>query len=260
MELLRNEVLNYAKSGFQLDQKEQLKSIYLDCFSMVNLKGQKVALISDTHLASKYENLEYFLRVLDFCHRENIYYLFHGGDIGDGLVEPDCNYRTPMQQLQHIIDVYPSDKYVKQYILGGNHDYKYFRLGFDLIKLLSSEKNNIYPLGYFQAFFTIFDYPFFFEHYCKMRPQYDLNFSSFVISGHAHKSRFGDYFIKIPTLSNNIMYGKSSSVGKPGFIVMETYPNVDSFDLKFMRYSFSGSDLFLSESHSYQFTKKMTFL
>lgn len=63
---------------------------------MVDLTSQKVMLVSDTHFASKKENLEYFPMVLDFCHNYGIFYLFHGGDIGDGLVDANKKYQTPM--------------------------------------------------------------------------------------------------------------------------------------------------------------------
>lgn len=63
---LCQEVLAYKK-GFDLSQRGQLKSIYLKFYSMIDLTGQKVAFVSDTHFSSKYENTEYFPVVLDFC-------------------------------------------------------------------------------------------------------------------------------------------------------------------------------------------------
>lgn len=50
---------------------------------------------------------------------------------------------------------------MKQYILGGNHDLKYHKHGFDLLKVLAGEKKNVMPLGYSQAYFTVDGVPFF---------------------------------------------------------------------------------------------------
>ena len=83
--VLRKELLSYQKD-FNLEQMDQLRTTYLSSYSMVDLTGQKVMLVSDTHFASKKENPDYFPMVLNFCHNHGIFYLFHAGDIGDGLV------------------------------------------------------------------------------------------------------------------------------------------------------------------------------
>ena len=251
---LRKEVIAYKKE-LSLNEREQLKSVYLKFYSMVDLTGQKVAFISDTHFASKKENVEYFPVVLDFCRNHGIFYLFHGGDIGDGLVECHKEYQMPKKQIDHILDVYPEDKNIRQYILGGNHDAKYLKHGYDLLKILSAEKKNIFPLGYFQSYFTVYGYPFSFEHHSKIRPQYRLVDFPFVIAGHAHKSRFADDFIKLPTLSNDI-HMENKPEGTAGFVVMETFPCGCSFDLNFSRYSFSDLEPVKEETYTYQFTKK----
>ena len=251
---LRQEVLTYKKE-FDLNQREQLKSIYLKFYSMVDLTGQKVVFVSDTHFASKYENTEYFPVVLDFCRNQGIFYLFHGGDIGAGMVDSHKEYQSPIKQINHILDVYPEDKHIRQYVLGGNHDTKYLKHGFDILKILSTEKRNVFPLGYLQSYFTVFGYPISFEHHSKIRLQYRLVEFPFAITGHAHKSRFADDFIKLPTLSDDI-HRKKDAEGVPGFIVMETVPYGVRFDLNFSRYSFDDLDPVKEECYTYQFTKK----
>ncbi len=251
---LRKEVIAY-KRGLTLDEREQLKSVYLKFYSMLDLTEQKVAFISDTHFASKKENIKYFPVILDFCRNHGIFYLFHGGDIGDGLVNCHKKYRMPKEQIDHIINVYPEDKSIRQYILGGNHDAKYLKHGYDLLKILSDEKKNVFPLGYFQSYFTVYGYPFSFEHHSRIRPGYRLIECPFVISGHAHKSRFANDFIKLPTLSNDI-HIRDSIEGSAGFVTMETVSHDKSFELYFSRYSFLGLDPVKEESHTYQFIKK----
>ena len=251
---LRQEVLSYKKD-LDLNQREKLKSIYLKFYSMIDFTGQKIAFVSETHFASKYENTEYFPVVLDFCRHHGIFSLFHGGDIGDGMVDFQKKYQTPIKQINHILDVYPDDKHICQYVLGGNHDTKYLKKGYDLLKILSAEKHNVFPLGYLQSYFTIFGYPISFEHHSKIRLQYRLVESPFVITGHAHKSRFADNFIKLPTLSDDI-HMKDIAEGVPGFIVIEPVSRGVYFDLNFSRYSFNDLEPVKEECYTYQFTKK----
>ena len=250
---LRQEVLAYKKD-FDLNQREQLKSIYLKFYSMVDLTGQKVVFVSDTHFASKYENIEYILMVLDFCRNHGIFYLFHGGDIGAGMIDSHKKYQLPIKQIEHILDVYPEDKNIYQYLLGGNHDAKYLKHGYDLLKILSSEKKNIYPLGYSQSYFTVYGYPISFEHHSKIRSKYRLVDFPFVIAGHSHKSRFAEDFIKLPTLSDDI-HIENMVDGLPGFVVMDTISHDFYFDLNFSRYYLFDLKPKKEGSYTYQFIK-----
>lgn len=253
---LRDEVVSH-KQQFLDEQKEQLKTIYLDCCSMVDLHEETVVFVSDTHFSGKYECPDYFTEVLKFCRENHISYLFHGGDIGDGMIQPGLQYSTALKQLNHIIDVYPDDSRIKQFVLGANHDSKYQMYGIDLLKVLATHKKKIYPMGYVQSYFTVFDYPISFEHHCTIRPQYRLISLPFMITGHAHKSRFGDDYIKLPTLSNDIHHKKFLD-GLPGFIVMKSRENnAEEFSLDFFRYTFSDEGITcMGNPHTYQFIKR----
>lgn len=254
LSMLRKELLTYKKN-YNFEQREMLKSVYLSSYSMLDLNGQSVAYVSDTHYASKYENDMYFSIVLDFCRKQKISYLFHGGDIGDGLVKASSKYRTPQKQIAHIVDLYPEDDFILQCILGGNHDCKYLKHELDLLKILVSEKKNILPLGYFQSYFTVYGYPISFEHHSNISFSHRLVNTSFAITGHAHKSRFDDNFIKLPALSDDIELnnGVESILG---FVVMDTVSYGAYFDLIFSRYSFSNLAPIKEESYTYQFSKR----
>lgn len=127
--------------------------------------------------------------------------------------------------------------------------------GFDILKILSTEKQNVFPLGYLQSYFTVFGYPISFEHHSKIRLQYRLVEFPFAVTGHAHKSRFADDFIKLSTLSDDI-HMKNMVEGVSVFIVMETVLYGVRFDLNFSRYSFSDLEPVKEECYTYQFTKK----
>ena len=129
---------------------------------MIDFQGERVMFVSDTHFASKFEYPDYFPIVLDFCHTNGIHYLFHGGDIGDGMIQPGKNYHTPIKQVEHILDVYLEDKKVRQFILGGNHDSKYHKYGIDLLKVLASEEKECISFRVCSILFYNFWLSFFF--------------------------------------------------------------------------------------------------
>ena len=55
---IREEVIRHPEK-FSPDEKEQLKGFYLSNYSMIDLHSEPVIFISDTHYASKNENLIY---------------------------------------------------------------------------------------------------------------------------------------------------------------------------------------------------------
>ena len=247
---LRKEALSYRRN-FEEDEKKKIKNIYLESCSMVDFRNQKIVFVADTHFGSKYENLDYFPMVMEFCHDNHISNLMHGGDIGAGLIECKKGYHTPLKQMEHVVDVYPDDKRIKQYILGGNHDSKYHKHGFDLIKILASEKKNIIPIGYAQAYFTVDGIPFSLEHHYTVRPQYRLLPEVFSIQGHAHKCRFADDFLKLPTLSDDMHYGDFLE-GRPGFVVMSTDVDSDSIAFVFDRFYITSDAIEEQSQYVYQ--------
>lgn len=251
--LIYKELVN---NNLTVKEKSQLYSIYFDNFSMVDLTGESVVYVSDTHFASKDENLDYFSVVKDFCHQNHISYLFHGGDIGDGMVNYSPKYFTPAKQIEHILDIYLDDSYISQFVLGGNHDYKYKKHHIDLIKILAKKKNNIVPMGYYQSYFKIYNYLISFEHCSKKNYKYNFVFPQFSIMGHAHKSRFADNFIKLPPLcdDNRNHYG-SSLDSFAGFVLMKTSKDVNYVNLEFDRFSISSLVPIKQESKIYQLMK-----
>lgn len=223
---------------FSYEKKDILRQLYLDNYSVVDLEDATVCFISDTHLASKYENLDYLKTVFAFCKENDIYYLFHGGDIGDGMVEQGKSYFNIERQIEHILDSFLDSSDIKQYILGGNHDAKYKKRDIDLLKLLTFEKRNVIPMGYRQSYFTLYGIPISFEHHSQVRPQYRMVDYSFSIMGHAHKSRFSDKMVKLPALCDQSFYDIFEAV--PGFVVMKSQRYYEMVNLAFERYYFSA--------------------
>ena len=129
------EILSYRISYYEMLcflQKEYLKTknpFYLEEYqyhcAKIEIEENKALIISDLHLGSKYENLEYIKEIERILEQENIRIVLNGGDLGDGMICPDSDYKSLMKQINHILDVYPEKIGVTHYLTLGNHDKKY---------------------------------------------------------------------------------------------------------------------------------------
>lgn len=200
----------------------------------------KIALISDAHLASKYENLEYLRQVKEFLKENNIEYLLDGGDIGDGMVEYAKEYASYQKQLEHILEVYDFGL-IKQYILGGNHDAKYKRKNpsYDLLNLLEENNPNIEAIGYYQAYFKLGSNIISFQH----NSYYNKSFAGrdFTIKGHAHYLSYKDSTVILPTLSDS--FPNSQKLQQPGFLILDYKKDNNHSILEFTNYKTTANGL-----------------
>lgn len=206
---------------------------YLENFFFQEFSEETIAIISDTHLASKHENVEYLKQVKDFLKNNDIKYLLHGGDIGDGMVEYAKKYSTYPKQLDHILDVYDLGP-VKQYILGGNHDSKYKRKNpsYDILTLLEENNSNIEAVGYYQSYFKLSSNVVSFEHNSRYKKSF--NGRNFSILGHAHCLSYKDSTVVLPTLSDSFPNSQNSM--QPGFIILENKKYNNKTSLEFTNY------------------------
>lgn len=112
----------------------------------------KIALLGDTHLASKYEDLESLNRAYDYIDDTGVDMVFHSGDLVDGLVSTPNYYRelkeeTYTGQLEYAIDKYP--KYSgKTMVVSGNHeDYWSILTGKEILSDVANKREDIEYLG-----------------------------------------------------------------------------------------------------------------
>lgn len=249
-------------------EKEILTDIYKKEASMFNLTDEKVMFISDTHMESEYERLYYFQYILRFCAANQIHYLIHGGDIADGtfvindgmgnidkknITFDEVKTDVVVQQVENILNKYPTHPEVQQLVLGGNHDERYTdKLNLDILKLLATEKK-IFPLGYIQAFFTIYGYPISLEHENKniypITKVPNLFPESLKIKGHSHIWSFSDEYnaIYLPTFSANINH-KNDQAGNFGFVVMNPSKIDDELTLQFDRFYYQSGNIYLDQT------------
>ena len=89
-----------------------------------NLEHLKLLLISDTHLASKYDRLDILRYLYDKAEQKGVKHILHSGDFTDGRsnrAEQVYELREPSYegQVQYCIDKYPKFS-GKTYVIQGN--------------------------------------------------------------------------------------------------------------------------------------------
>lgn len=117
-----------------------------------NLEHLKLLLISDTHLCSKYDRLDilrYLYAKADEC---GVKHILHSGDFTDGKSHrPEHIYELKELsyegQVGYCVDKYPKFD-GKTYAIQGNHDNWWYKSnGSEILKSISSKRNDIVYLG-----------------------------------------------------------------------------------------------------------------
>ena len=117
-----------------------------------NLEELKLLLISDTHLASKYDRLDILRYLYQEAEDRNINYILHSGDLTEGLSGRtqqlyELKEASYTGQRDYVIDKYP-DSNIPTYMIAGNHDLWWIKqCGSDIVKDICSQRENMIYLG-----------------------------------------------------------------------------------------------------------------
>lgn len=126
----------------------------------LNKEHIRLALLGDTHLGSKYDDVDSLRRAYDVFEDKKVDVVFHSGDVTDGIVSNGDYFKELKEttydgQLRYAIDRYP--KYSgKTFAVSGNHDdYWHMITGREIIKDISEERDDIVYLGSSRRFINI---------------------------------------------------------------------------------------------------------
>lgn len=254
------EILHGLRYAYEKTQDEFYRQEYLKHCSYEDLEEDQYMIIGDDHRGSKSENPGYTEKAFAVAKKLGIKTVIHGGDIGDGMIDPAAQYNSFEKQINHIIESYPRIQGIKHKLVLGNHDKKYRNNGMNLAKVLPKEREDIDVWDYHVAHFRIHSHLLTLEHgYCLeyrhnwyLQPQLRLN-------AHSHELRFRQDQISIPSLCNNDIefYKEVGKTYRPGFIILniEKSANYDLFC--FEGYQFEKENLTKSCEKSY-YVKKLT--
>jgi predicted phosphodiesterase len=142
--------------------KEPLKRDYV--FDLgIDQGGEpyQIGLVSDTHLCSRYQQLENLHKFYSLCEDQGIETVIHAGDICDGIgVYKGHEYevfKTGADEIcNYVCKNYPEYPNISTNLLCGNHDESiYKRAGMDIGKAISSRRKDIIHRGFYAATFLV---------------------------------------------------------------------------------------------------------
>lgn len=144
------ELVDYV-NGEIIKLKAPLKSN--DIYQIPNkLDHLKLLLLSDTHLASKYDRVD----ILNYLYRKaeenSVNYILHSGDLTEGLSgRPQQLYELKeisyTGQRDYVIDKYPKSE-IPTYIVAGNHDLWWVKqCGADIVRDICNNRPDLHYLG-----------------------------------------------------------------------------------------------------------------
>jgi len=126
------------------------------------LKPFKIGVVSDTHLGSTAQQLTLLRESYKIFKKEGVKMVLHAGDVveGDGKLFKGQIYEMFLHgadaMVEYTIAHYPREKGITTYMIGGSHDYSFFKsAGTDVLKSIAKKRKDIKYLGMFGAYFNI---------------------------------------------------------------------------------------------------------
>ena len=117
-----------------------------------NLEHLRLLLISDTHLASKYDRVDILRYLYNKAEDEGVKHILHSGDFTDGRsnrAEQVYELREPSYegQIDYCVEKYPTFS-GQTYVIQGNHDdWWYKSAGSEIVKAIADKRDDITYLG-----------------------------------------------------------------------------------------------------------------
>jgi len=178
-----------------------------------NSKDLRAIFMADFHIGSTFDSPHKIDSIYNYCLQNKIHTIFVLGDIIEGIKYPtNLRVNDTESQVQSIIDNYPYDDSIHNYILLGNHDFhSVANESFDISRMLFDNRYDFVSLGYIESIVKIYNSPILLLHtnkddsklheYLKKYP--DIKF---VVEGHFHQfhlENLRDSILKlrVPTLS-----------------------------------------------------------
>ncbi len=186
--------------------------------SFADITDKEILFLSDTHIGSKKENLDYVREAYKLAAYKGIKLAVHGGDLVQSTYAPvQKKYTDQYKQVEHVIEDYPKIPGFVTLIHFGNHDLNTFADNPELLKLLRQRKDLV-VMGCKRAYITWLDKLISIYH---SAPRYHLSIpnvdSFFKLRGHAHKlSVDKDGYFYLPSASDDMIQNINA---KPGFII-----------------------------------------
>lgn len=117
-----------------------------------NLDHLKFLMISDTHLASKYDRVDILRYLYQEAEDKGVNYILHSGDLTEGLSGRsqqlfELKELSYTGQRDYVIDKYPESN-IPTYMISGNHDLWWVKqCGADIVNDICKQRDDLIYLG-----------------------------------------------------------------------------------------------------------------
>ena len=198
-------ILRHIKDNLPVDQLVSFK----------NIEEDKLLFLSDTHIGSIYENMDYINTAYKIAKEKGIHTVLHGGDLMQSTISNVADiYQDEKKQLEHIVRDYPYDSSIHTYILLGNHDFNTLKKSSYYMDILK-ERDDFTLLGFKRAYLSWNNHLI---SLCHTTKKYHLSIPSVEnmlnLKGHSHKLSYNKVkSIDIPTISDDLLYHKNTHAG-----------------------------------------------
>lgn len=199
-----------------------------------DLKELRCIAISDLHIGNINSDVDLLKKVYDYAAKNDIHIIFNCGDLIEGIHSCDKrNINNIHDQIEYIIDKYPYDNSIYNYMIFGNHDYHAFRhLGLDVSKKIENSRYDIVSLGFGQGIVNIKKEKILLQHeLCAVDLPKVYDDAKLALVGHGHMMKtkiYDNLLLCLPSLSRVCPDKTKENI--PSFIDLEMHFARDNFE------------------------------
>jgi len=200
----------------------------------VDLKEFRCIAISDLHIGNVKSDIDLIKKVYDYAAKNDIHVIFNCGDLIEGIHTCDKrNLNNIHDQIECVIDNYPYDKNIYNYMIFGNHDYHAFHhLGLDISKKISNSRHDLISLGFGQGIVNIKKEKILLQHeLCAVNLPKLEDDIKLALVGHGHMMKtkvYDNLLLCLPSLSRVCPNKTKENI--PSFIDLELHFMRDNFE------------------------------
>ena len=174
----------------------------------------KALVVSDIHIGNELENLSYLYKTYDYARDKDIHIILNCGDLIDGnFTRGNQTISNIDEQIDKVINNYPYDKNILNFICFGNHDYSALETSRDISKALYQRRQDLISGGYG---FTLINMEK--DQIVMSHPLNSINYkpipNKLILEGHHHKMLLkilrNNFLINIPPLSDLCFGGQDN--------------------------------------------------
>ncbi len=188
-----------------------------------DIKRLKMLVISDLHFGSLHDRVDLLDKAYQYAKDNNINIILNLGDmIESGSISFGLSKnKSVYDQFKYLLNNYPYDKDILNFIVLGNHDIYPTSKGFNLIELLYGNRIDLIPVGIESATINVGNSSIGMYHPASSESNYkyhnvrNISKNEVNLFGHSHlyKKEFSmnKLFVKIPTLSDVLLKDSYSS-------------------------------------------------